>query len=347
MFNNSKYLDDLKNQLKYIDLDKLKNKKILITGANGLICSYIIDLLIFANINQKANITILAMSRNLRKLKERFKYYYNDKLFVPIIQDVCELYNCENLDYIIHGASNANPTLFINDPIGTMNANYIGTLNMLKLAKKNNSKMVYISSSDIYGLVSDNNSLKENQYGYIDFLNIKSSYASSKRCAETLCVSFCSQYNIDVKIVRPAHIYGPTYTESDTRAISNFIMTAINKKNVVMKSNGSSIRSYCYVGDCAIGIFQILLSGVAGNAYNLSNNNSLISIKDMAKIICDYCNVKLEIKLPVNDIDIKIDSNVKFIKINSDKLENLGWTPKINIQDGIKLTIDILKFEDK
>ncbi len=344
MFNSKNYLKDLDYQLKKIDLERIKDKRILITGANGLICSYIVDILIYANIYYNTNITIIAMGRSKEKIRERFSYYYDNELFIPIIQDVCEPFNCNNIDYIIHGASNANPKLYITDPVGTMNANYLGILNMLNLAKRNKCKILYISSSDIYGFIDNfDNDLNENEYGYIDILNVRSSYSSSKRASETLCASFYSQYDVNVVIVRPAHIYGPTFSANDSRAVSDFIKKASNGENILMKSDGSSTRSYCYVGDAICGIFKVLFDGIPGNAYNISNNKNIISIKELAELICKYTNTKLKIEIPQNELDKKIDSNVKVIKISSKKIESLGWKTDMNISDGIKLTLSIIK----
>ena len=339
---NNDYLNDLNNQVDKMNLNELSSKRVLITGANGMICSYIVDMLIYANIYRNANITILAMSRSENKLKSRFEYYYDNDLFVPIIQDVCDPCDVE-ADFIIHGASNANPKLYITDPIGTMNANYLGTLNMLNLAYKNDARILYISSSDVYGEVQGKDYLKENEYGYIDILNVRASYASSKRASETLCIAYNSQYGVKSLIVRPAHIYGPTCTASDTRAVSDFIHKAVNGENIIMKSDGSSTRSYCYVGDAAVGIMKVLTDGEIANAYNISNNDNIISIRNLAQVICDNANVSLDIQIPKSDLDKKIDSNVKTICMDSSKLESLGWKAETDIEDGVKLTLRVMK----
>ena len=343
-FDSNYYLNDLQSQLDKINLDELSGKTVLVTGANGMICSYIIDLLIYANIYKNANIRILAMSRSEDKLKKRFGYYYDNELFVPVISDVCNQLDCDGVDYIIHGASNANPKLYITDPVGTMNANYLGTLNMLNLAVKNDARLLYISSGDVYGETKDGNtSLKESDYGYVDILNVRSSYASSKRASETLCIAYNNQYGAKALIVRPAHIYGPTCTTSDTRAVSDFINKAVDGEDIIMKSDGSSTRSYCYVGDASVGILRVLTDGQIGNAYNISNNDNIISIRNLAQVICDNAHVNLDIQIPKSDLDKKIDSNVKTICLNSEKLESLGWEAKTNVEDGIKLTLKVLR----
>lgn len=345
MYNSQKYKEDLEFQLNRINLNMLNNKNILITGANGLICSYIIDLLIHANETHNSNINIYALSRSEEKLKNRFKTYFNKKYFHPVIQDVCEKIKLENIDYIIHGASPAMPKLYIEKPIDTMNANYIGMLNVLECANKNNSKkVIYISSSEVYGKSqSDKEYLEESDYGYVDLLEVRSSYASSKRATETLCISYQKQHNLNVSIVRPAHIYGPTFTESDNKAVSDFLRNVTNNQDILMKSDGSSIRSYCYVGDTVVGILKVLENGISGEAYNISNSDDIISIKELASKIATYGNKKLIIELPKDYLSKTIDSNNKEIKISSNKLRKLNWECLIPIDRGIALTLDILK----
>ena len=299
MFDYEEYYKDLEKQYVRIDLHRFDNKNILVTGSCGLICSYLIDLLMYANNKHDANIKVYALSRSKDKLENRFDKYIDNDKFIPIIQDVCEPIKIDKVDYIIHGASNATPKLYIEKPVDTMNANYLGMLNIMNLAKENKSKVLYISSGDVYGERNNNNEpLTEKDYAYIDILNVRASYASSKRATETLCISYKEQYGMNVSIVRPAHIYGPTFTLSDTRAISDFMRNVLEDRDIIMKSDGSSIRSYCYVGDAVIGILLVMLDGENGEAYNISNANSFVSIKEVANIICKKYNKKLIIELP-------------------------------------------------
>ena len=342
MYSNSKiYKEDLDIQYNKINFELLKNKSILITGATGLICSYLTDLLMYANKNYNTSITIYVLAKTEESAKNRFKSYIGNEHFNIIAQDVCDKIDVD-VDYIIHGASNANPKLAILDPVGTMNANYIGMLNVLENARKYNSKVIYISSSDIYGKNNtEKEFLEENDYGYVDILDVKSSYASSKRATETLCISYNKQYNCDVKIVRPVHIYGPTFRESDTRVISEFLKNVINKQNIIMKSDGSSVRSYCYVGDMIIATLKVLLYGIPGEAYNICNENEIVSIKELANIAAELGGVDVEIQLPDNYIDKKIDSNVKVIKISNQKLKNIGFDCDTSLHEGLKKCISV------
>ena len=125
--------------------------------------------------------------------------------------------------------------------------------------------------------------------------------------------------------------------------IPDFINKAVDGEDIIMKSDGSSTRSYCYVGDASVGILRVLTDGQIGNAYNISNNDNIISIRNLAQVICDNAHVNLDIQIPKSDLDKKIDSNVKTICLDSEKLESLGWEAKTNVEDGIKLTLKVLR----
>ena len=260
------------------NFESLKNKSILITGANGLIASSIIDVLNWLNINQDYNIRIIALMRNKEKMLDRFKEYKN---FYIIEQDVTNpiKYN-EEVDYIIHAASNSHPRSFALDPVGTMLANFMGINNILDFAYKNKVKKVeYISSGEVYGQGDANlDSFIEDYNGKINSTNPRSCYPLSKLASETLCVSYYEQYNVNTVIARPCHVYGPTQTKEDSRVIAQFINNVLNNEDIIMKSEGLQVRSYCYVIDCVTAILTILIKGKSGNAYNIANSSSNLSI---------------------------------------------------------------------
>lgn len=183
-----------------------------------------------------------------------------------------------------------------------MLSNFVGINYLLDYAKKNSIKRVlYISSSEIYGKKEENTPYLPNQYGYIDLLNPRNSYSISKRASETLCISYAEEYNVESVIVRPGHIYGPCASITDNRVSSTWIYSAANGKDIIMKSNGEKIRSYCYCLDCASAILKILLTGKKLHAYNISNPSSVISIKDVALILTNYAKVNLKIEIPSDE----------------------------------------------
>ncbi len=324
------------------NFEELKNKSILITGANGLIASCIVDILNWLNVNRNYNIEIKALVRNKAHLLERFKEYNN---FEVIEQDVVDeiKYN-KNIDYIIHAASNSHPKSFSEDPVGTMLGNFIGMKNILDFAVNNNCKRVeYISSGEIYGQAIENiNAFDENYSGKIDPTSARSCYPISKLASETLCVSYSQQYKVETVISRPCHCYGPTQTENDSRASAQFIRNVLNNSDIIMKSKGKQIRSYCYVVDCAIGILTILTKGQNSNAYNIANNNSILSIREMAEIIAQESNKKVIIELPSNNEKKGYNPVTKSV-LNGDKLEKIGWVPCWNAKEGILETLEIMK----
>ena len=341
---NEKYLKDIEKYLNVIDLEFLNNKKLLITGATGLIGSYLIDLLMKYNEKYNKNIEIYAMSRNEEKLKNRFITYYENKNFHSVIQDVCDKIEIDEIDYIIHGASNTHPVAYSTDPIGTISTNVLGLYNLLNLAKEKNVKrFLFLSSVEIYGENDKNiDSFKETDLGYINCNTLRAGYPESKRLGESLCQAYIEKYNLDIVIPRISRVYGPTVLKTDTKALSQFINNVLEDKDIVLKSDGTQYFSYSYVGDIVLGLITLLEKGVSGEAYNISDERSNIHLKDLAKLIADYGNKKVIFDLP-NETERKGFSRATKAIIDSTKLKSLGYTAITPIEEGITLTIDILK----
>jgi nucleoside-diphosphate-sugar epimerase len=321
----------------------LDNSKILITGATGLIGSFLVDVLMFRNKHYNSNILIYAISRNTKNAKKRFNMYWENPLFKFISHDITEKININNnIDYIIHGASNAYPAVYVDDPVGTMKANIMGLINLMDYGIDQNIKRIlYISSGEVYG-EGENDDFKEPYSGFIDHLNPRSCYPASKRATETLCISYSVQYDVDVVIARPCHIYGPTITESDNRAFAQFVWNVLAEKDVVLKSTGMQYRSYCYIADCASAILTILLKGEIKNAYNISNKDSNVRIAELANSIAKAGNREVIFDLPTND-EQRGYSVISRAVLDSSKLEELGWKANYKLPDGVKRTIQILK----
>ena len=327
-----------------VNVEKLKNSSILITGSTGLICSSIIDELLVLNELFDYNIRIYACARSQNSINKRFERYKDNKNLIYIQYDAKENIDFNvKVDYVIHGASNASPELYVKEPVETMLSNIFGMKNLLEFSKNNTVKsLVYISSSEVYGIKENVKPYVEDEYGYIDILNVRSSYSSSKRATETLCISYANEYDLDVKIVRPGHIYGPSAKETDRRISSSFLRDALRGENLVMKSAGEQISSYCHSLDCASAILTVLLSGRSGEAYNISNKNSIITIKEMAEIISRIANVELILQLP-NDLEIKQQNPMNNSSLNSYKLETLGWKGIFTAEEGFKETYSVLE----
>lgn len=311
-------------------IERLSSKSILITGASGLICSTLIDCLMNYNEQNGINITVYAVSRNKEYAQKRFQAYWNNPFFNYIQHDVVEPFSLESsVDFIIHGASNASPKRFIADPVGTMKANIWGVANMLELARVKQARLLYISSGEVYG-EGDGRDFTEDYSGYVNCLNPRACYPSSKRASETLCIAYKEQYGVDVVIARPGHIYGPDI-DRDDRAFAQFLRMAKSGEDILLKSAGSQIRSYCHVDDCASALLFILLKGVNGEAYNIANPESVLSIRELVELIAKIAGLKILVNLS----ELKGCSTIQKAVLNSNKLRNLGWQASVSLQDGI------------
>lgn len=346
LLNSSIYIEDLDAASRSIlQWDKLKGKSILITGACGLICSCLVDIIMYRNEHFGDDINVYALCRGWEASENRFPSYFSSGLFNVVNQDVCDEINLDaGVDYIIHGASHAHPVAFANDPVGTMMTNFYGMHNILQFARKNNCcRVLFISSGEVYGEMSGSMAPFAEAYsGHVDPMDVRSCYPSSKRAAETLCVSFANQYDVDVVVARPSHVYGPNMKNTDSRAIASFIRDAAAGRDIVMKSQGTQVRGYCYVVDAASAILTIMFSGKCCDAYNVSDRKSVISVRDMARLVAECGNTKLVVSEP-SELEKTGYTPVMRQVLDSTKLEALGWTARTHIKDGISKTLNIFK----
>ncbi len=345
MYNNKIVMEDMVTIFKQSsNLEKFKNKNILITGANGMLAAYCMYFLMFLNDNKNMNIKIFALVRNVNKLKENTNYDERNDI-IPIVQDVNEKIKIsENVDYIIHMASNANPKSITEKPVEIINSNVLGTLNVLELAKEKNAKLFFPSTREIYGKVDDSiKKIKETDMGVLDNTQLRSCYPESKKMAENLIISYAYQYGIKYKIARIAHVYGPGMNISnDGRIMSDLIGNAVKNENIILKSKGEDIRAFCYVTDAINGLLKIILNDNENEIYNLSNETEEIKVVDLAYLIKELLNNKVDVVF-----NIKENNNeyVKFKRtmLDTTKLEGIGWNPSTNLKSGIKRTIEYFK----
>lgn len=330
------YMEDIQKSLSaVVEIEKLKNSRILITGATGLVCSAIVDLLI----NSRLNITVYAAGRNEAKVVERF----GNKVEFLFYEATKPIDFTIDVDFIIHGASNASPNLYVNEPVETMQANINGMQNLLEYARKKKvKKVIYISSSEVYGRKDSIEPFKEDQYGFIDLLCPRSSYSIAKRATETLCASYQAEYGVQFNIVRLGHIYGPSAMKGDKRVSSDFAFKAAEGKNLVLKSEGKQVRSYCYSLDCASAILTVLIKGNAGEAYNISNKNSIMNIREMAGFLAEAGGVELIFDITSQAEEV-VFNPMDNSSLDSTKLERLGWNGVFSAEQGLHHTVIILR----
>lgn len=346
IYNSKQWILDLDEIIAGLPgLEELSGKFVFITGCTGLICSAVTDLLIRWNLTHEDKITILAAGRSEERVRARFEPFIAEEWFRYVPYDAASMQNSfpERCNYIIHGASNASPNMITREPVETMVSNFVGMKLLLEYAKRENVKRVlYVSSSEVYGRKEGDKPFQEEEYGFIDILNARNSYSVGKRAAETLCASYADEYDVDSVIVRPGHIYGPTAVESDNRVSSTWAYSAARGQNIVMKSSGSQIRSYCYCLDCASAILTVLLRGEKMQAYNISNPASIISIRDVAELLTEAAGTELKMELPTKE-ERKGFNPMMNSSLDAAKLSALGWKGIFDARRGFGHTVEILK----
>lgn len=332
------YQEDVHNILNTIDTNELSGKTFLVTGATGMVGVMLIDVLM-----KLPHTKVIAVGRSKAKAQNRLGEYYDNSNFNFIEQDVQVPFSEDlKVDYIIPLASNTHPMAYSQYPIETMLINIEGARNALDLAVSCNATVIYPSSVEIYGNSDDGHSFVENGNGQLNLANSRACYTESKRSCEALCQSYKSERNVKIKIVRLCRIFGPTMLMSDTKASSQFIIKAINNEDIVLKSEGNQYFSYIYVADAVAAILYILLKGQDGEAYNISNKDTNVHLKDFANQCALYNNKKVLFDLP-SEAEKKGFSIASTAILVNNKLLSLGFDPKYNFEEAIRRTIEILK----
>jgi nucleoside-diphosphate-sugar epimerase len=343
----------LDEDFEYIDnnLDedlRLMNARFFITGASGFLASYLIKAIFFISKKKSYNIKVFALVRDTVRAHHVFsdsKELIDSGSLSFIEQDVINPINIdEDIDFIIHAASKASPKYYSIDPVGVSLVNTLGTYNCLELAKEVNCKsFLFFSSGEVYGDVPiDKVPTSEEYSGLVNSMNVRSCYAESKRMGENLCVSYLMQFGIPCKIVRPFHTYGPGLPLDDGRVFCDFVRDVSQNKNIMMKSDGSARRSFCYSSDATLGFLKVLLNGENGEAYNIGNPECCVSIKELAKILVKiYPEKNLKVTIGKrNDADNYMESPINVNCPDIKKAKSLSWSPQTNISDGFRKTIE-------
>lgn len=317
--------------------EQLSGCNILITGATGLIGGCLVETLMM---NPKRDYQVYASGRNEERARKRFHSFSKDVGFHFIKYDVLEPLKCNvQFDYIIHAASNGSPNFFAQKPVEVMKSNLYGVTNLMDYGLTHGMKrMLYVSSGEVYG-EGDGRVFTEDYSGYVDCTKPRSCYPSSKRAAETLCVCYADEYGADVVIARPCHTYGPHFTGQDNRVYAQFIRNVLNGEDIVMKSSGEQFRSWCYVVDCVSALLYILLKGENGQAYNIADANSNISIRELAEIIAKAAHKRVVVSIP-SSLEKAGYNIVKKSVFSTQKLESLGWKHEGNILGKLGRTIE-------
>lgn len=322
---------------------QLTKSTFLVTGATGLIGSLLIRCLLALD----EQIKIYAPVRNLKKAEALFDEW--QKEYIQFVE--CDLVEydyglLEKIDYIVHCAAPTSSKFFVEHPVETSEIIVDGTKKMLQLARQKQVKgMVYLSSLEVYGELHDDSCpIKEDFQGYLDPMSVRSSYPMAKRATENLCCLYSSEYEVPVKIARLTQTTGAGIAKDDSRIIAQFARLAAQGRDIALHTTGESARPYCYVTDSVSALLYVLLKGTSGECYNVANESTYISARDMAEYIHEHIN-------PNSQVRIELADNMGYapptkLRLDTKKLKDLGWQPRYGLKEIYERLIKYLKSFD-
>lgn len=342
MSGYAQYLADLDSISSVCDVSKLAGKSVFVTGACGLIGSCLAEALLRLSDENGLDLDVFLGARDMRSVERRFAWWRGR--YIPVSYDATEdRLPMGRFDFVFHCASNAHPAAYAAEPVETAMATVLGTYNLLnKLASDGGGRMVYVSSSEVYGSRKSADLYRECDSYPVDSLNPRACYPVAKRMAENLCASFKDEYGVDFVIARPGHIFGPTATDKDSRAHAQFARAAATGEPIVLKSAGTQFRSYCYVVDCVSALIFMALEGRSGEAYNISNPDSDTTIRGLAEAFAEVAGVELYCEA-ATDEEARGYNLMDNSALDSTKLHELGWKGQFDLNTGVARTIRSLK----
>lgn len=316
------------------------SKTVLITGANGYVPSYFVHTFLMLNDKYNANITAVALCRNKDKAEKKFGEYLDRKDFVLLIQDVCEPIDVPyKIHYFIHAASPAGINSRHDNPVTTFRANVMGCDNLLKLAMENPcERFLFVSSVDIYGKMNTIDRLKETDCGLLDSMNVRNVYSCAKKATEILCRAYYEKYKVPITIVRPFQIFGPGLELDDGRLHIDFISQILDKNKIVLKSDGSAKRTFMYITDAIVGMLTVMTKGNLGECYNVVDESGEATVLELANLMANSVSgdkVFVEFDYAKRN-NIEVTSALSVVTGCSDKIKNLGWKPKLSLENGAR-----------
>lgn len=329
---------------KFNFLKEFRNKTFLITGAGGMLGTGIIKWLLLENELYHANIKIYASTRKPEKVPEFVEK--GDQIIFCMFGTEPEALKDISIDYIIHGAAPTGRQFFISNPVETFRVIVDETERLLELACYNKGcRFLYLSSMDVYGTASSECPITEEYIGCIDSLNIRNGYPLGKKAAEYLCFAYYREYGVDAVIIRPASIQGLFQPYEETRVFNEILRCIIEKRDLVLKTDGSVKKCFLYTLDAITAVFTVLLKGKSAEAYNATNPETFMALKDLAEhIFQKYCP-EVKVRIDIQNLEIIGYLPIfSFVQDNS-KLKMLGWAPYKSPMD--IYAVDIERFSER
>lgn len=345
--------EDIESLLKAdLPWEDFRGKTVLITGAYGMLASYLVYPLLRLNEKDPTfGVTVLAVGRSREKMQARFgEFMHEGSGLVPIYAGASHLEEACNLppviDYVIHAASPTNPRSYIEEPTSVIETNVTATLELLRLTEKKRTKsFLFISSGEVYGIINQA-VIREEDGGIYKANEPRNVYGLSKRLGERLCQDMAAKSEMRIGIVRPSHTYGPTMSlQGDGRVFADFVGNVIKGQDIVMTSDGMASRAFIYLTDAAFGYFSVLLKGKSGQAYNVTNNDGIRTIRELAVYMATLAEPPVRAVFGEADKSYRENANRKASIRSTEKLESLGWLAAVSPEEGFRRCV--LSFREK
>jgi UDP-glucuronate decarboxylase len=324
--------------------DRLSGSTVLVSGGSGLLGHYLVATLLHWNDRCRGKkCKVVCLARSEASVQRRLGMFTGRDDLRVLLQDVTQGIPSEmHVDYVIHAASNASPWKFVDDPVGTLKANTVGTLNLLEHASACSAKkFLFVSSAEVYGqLPADQEEAHEDLCGVLDHLAVRSCYAESKRMGETMCICWGAQYGLPCTVVRPFHTYGPGLVPDDGRVFADFVADVAAGRDIRVKGDGDARRAFCYVADATAAFFTALFLGGAGCVYNVGNPQAECSVKELAELLIRISPTGgLSVLQDISDSKVVVHNPVSRTVPCISRIEALGWRPTTGIENGFRRTI--------